>query len=815
MFGFINIFIVMERHEHVLVRIRKTVLSGCLLLACLPSAAQRDTISLDFGWQFQLNDSVFDGGAATVNLPHDFQIAMPWTAPARDEKPDDSDMAANVRSRLSARGFKEMGVGWYKKTLRPAADWRGRRIIIDFGGIMLVGDVYLNGVRIGGTDYGYVGFGIDITDKLKWDADNEIIVRASTQGPDNSRWYTGGGLIRSVRIITTPRDNYFVRHPLRITADTLGRVSIEAEAYSKDKAMTEAVLGARILDQAGREVASGVARYKRDRRRRCVYQLDTLTVAQPHLWSCETPYLYTAEVTLYDSDGRVADKVTERFGMRSIEYGPEFGFKLNGRKVLLKGIANHHELGALGAAAYPRAIEKRIRLLKQFGFNHIRTSHNPYSEDFYRLCDEYGMLVVDELYDKWLKRYAGGRIEWTALWQHDVPEWVKAGRNHPSVIMWSLGNELQTYDNLPFGDYGVTPYRLQRELLRKYDDTRPVTVAMHPRGRSFETDSLPCELARITDVQAYNYRYMYFPGDGRRFPYMIFYQSEANMPMMGPNFYGMDLDRVIGLAYWGMIDYIGESRGWPAKGWTDGVFDMSLRPKPMAWFVKSMFADEPVVHIGVVDSRTDETEWNGVKFSGDVVTDHWNRTPGQTYTLYTYTNADEVELFVNGKSLGVKRNDKADPESRNKIKWNGVKYEPGCIEAVARSGGKTVARHKIETAGETAGLKLEPDDGEWRADGADLLHVRVTAVDKKGRPVPTENGEVGFTVEGDASIIAVDNGDMTDHEINTQPHVRMHRGGALVILRSGTGVGQVCLRAELKSSDTGKIIVGKCERPTL
>lgn len=790
----------------------RLVFSVCLSLFCLSAMAQRDTISLDFVWQFQLNDSVFNGKASTVDLPHDFQIGQPWIAPDKGEKPDNSDMAANVKSRLSARGFKEMGVGWYRKTLRPDDSWRNRRIILDFGGIMLVGDVYLNGVRIGGTDYGYVGFSIDVTDKLRWGANNEIIVRADTQGANNSRWYTGGGLIRGVRVITTPENNYFVRHPLRITSDVSGRVSVEAEVYSNDKAITEAVLGARILDIEGREVASCTTRYKYDcRRKQRVYRLDTITVAQPCLWSCDTPYLYTAEVTFYGSDGKPTDKVTERFGIRSIEYGPEFGFKLNGKKVLLKGIANHHELGALGAAAYPRAIEKRIQLLKQFGFNHIRTSHNPYSEDFYRLCDEYGILVVNELYDKWLKRYAGGRTEWTNLWQNDVPEWVKAGRNHPSVIMWSLGNELQTYADLPFGDYGVTPYKLQRELLLKYDTTRPVTVAMHPRGRSFETDSLPCELAKITDIQAYNYRYMYFPGDGRRFPYMNFYQSEANLSMMGPNFYEMNLDKVIGLAYWGMIDYIGESRGWPAKGWTDGVFDMSLRPKPMAWFVKSMFSDEPVVHIGVVDSRTDETVWNGVKFSGDVVTDHWNRTPGQSYTVYTYTNADEVELIVNGKSLGVKRNDKSNPKSRNKIKWEGVKYEQGWIEAVARCGGKVVARHKIETAGKAVRLKLEPDNEKWRADGVDLQHIRVTAIDRQGRVVPMENGEVEFHVEGGVDIVGVDNGDMTNHEINTLPHIHMHRGSALVILRSGKNSGKMRLRAELKSSSAGKTIIGKCE----
>lgn len=784
--------------------IKKTACTVVCMLTFSTVFSQRDTISLNFGWQFQLNDSVFDEGKAdVVDLPHDFQIGQPWVAPGKEESADNSDMAANIKSRLSARGFKEMGVGWYRKILRTADLQKGRRTTLDFGGIMLVGDVYLNGERIGGTDYGYVGFGIDITDKLKYDADNEIIVRADTRGPDNSRWYTGGGIFRDVRLIVTCADKYFTRHPLKITADIAGRVIIESETYINDKKLTEVTIGARIFDADCKEVASCLTKTKYDRRRKLrIYRLDTMSVSNPQLWSCDLPYLYTAEVTLYSSNGTPLDRVTEQFGIRSIEFSPEFGFKLNGKKTLLKGVANHHDLGALGVAAYPRAIEKRIRLLKSFGFNHIRTSHNPYSEDFYHLCDKYGILVVDEIYDKWLKQYLGGRAEWSELWQHDITEWVKADRNHPSIIMWSLGNELQTYSNLPYGDWGVTPYKLQRCLLRQYDDTRPTTVAMHPRGRSFETDSLPCDLARITDIQSYNYRYMYFPGDRRRFPYMNFYQSEANMSDMGPNFFEMDLDKVVGLAYWGMIEYIGESRGWPAKGWTEGVFDISLRPKPTAWFLKSMFTDEPLVHIGVLDEKTGETLWNGVNLRSDKLSDHWNRTLGRQYTLYTYTNTDEVELLVNGKSIGVKRNDKSNPKTRNRIEWQGVPYEPGKVTAVALNGGKEVARHTIETAGKAVGLCLETDNDNWRADGFDLQHVRVTAVDRQGRRVPSVTEEVKFTVEGDAKIVAVDNGDMTNHEVNTLPHIHMHDGSALVVLRAGRNGGKVILYAKTGSWET-------------
>ena len=778
----------------------RNILLGVLLAVSLGANAQRDTLSLNRGWQFKYGNSsstaqntdFSTSDVQQVNLPHDFQISQPWVAPAKNEKADNSDQAANVKSRLSARAFKEMGVGVYRKVLHAPKEWQGRRLLLDFGGIMLVGDVYLNGNRIGGTDYGYVGFDIDVTKLLRYGADNELVVVANTMAPNNSRWYTGGGLYRDVRLIATNRDLYFEHHPLFLSTPGNKQLNVTAEVSNYTKSPS-GLIEVAILDANGHQVAVHKQSLTFSRKRRTrEYVLDSIPLSNPQLWSCDHPYLYTAVVSLYRNDGTLADRVSEQFGVRTFEFSPQFGLKLNGEKVILKGIANHHTLGSLGAAAYPRAIEKRIKLLKSFGFNHIRCSHNPYSEDLYRLCDKYGIIVIDELYDKWLQQYAGGRTPWTNLWQHDIPEWVKRDRNHPSVALWSLGNELQTYTNLPFNDWGVTAYRLQRELVKRYDPTRLTTVAMHPRGRSEETDSLPCDLAKITDIQAYNYRYAYFPGDGRRFPYMIFYQSEANLPMMGPNYFGMDLNKVVGLAYWGMIDYLGESMGWPAKGWFNGVFDISLQPKPMAYFVKSMFSNEPVVHIGIVDNKSDAVVWNGVKFGGETVTDHWNRTPGSKYTLYTYTNADEVELLVNGKSMGVKKNT-TDPNTRNKIKWTDIAYEPGYVEAVARKDGKTVARHRINTYGKVSRLQLVPDQEVWKADGTDLQHVTVYAVDKNGNKVWDDTDELTFSVEGDASIVAVSNGDITTDENLAGNRIRLFHGSAMVILRAGVKPSAITL----------------------
>lgn len=814
------------------------ILFASLLLGGLPlmgtlsaDAAVRDTISINQGWQFHRGDvkniaelKSTQSGDDVVNLPHDFLIGQDWVAPDASERPDNSDAGSNVRSRLSSRGFKEMGIGWYRYELTPKDEWKGKRIVLDFQGIMLVGDVYLNGQRIGGTDYGYLGFDIDLSKLLKWGQTNEIAVKADTQNPSNSRWFTGAGLYRDVNLIVTNKDLFFPRHPLFIRTQGNREVKIKAEIINQQKVVkgqtaAKMPVGVRILDADGKVVAEQKndihfnAKW-RDRE----YELPSISLENAKLWSPDSPYLYTAEVTLYDNESNIADQIKEPFGVRTIEIVPQKGLLVNGKKVLLKGYANHHTLGALGAAAYPRAIEKRLKLMKEFGMNHIRTSHNPYSEDFLKLCDKYGILVVDELYDKWLTQYAGGRVDWESLWQKDVPEWVKRDRNHPSVVMWSLGNELQQYSNLPFNDWGVTAYKLQKELLHRYDDTRLTTVAMHPRYRNLETDSIPADLAIETEVNSYNYRYMYFPGDSKRYPDKTFYQSEASVAAMGPNFYEMDLDKVIGLAYWGAIDYLGESMGWPIKGWNQGVFDLSLQPKPDAYFVKSMFSEEPVVHIGIIEKSGGNIQWNGINVSAGKLSENWNREAGEQVSLYTYTNGDEVELFLNGKSLGVKKNS-TDPKLRARIKWDNIAYAPGKLVAVAKKNGKVVARHQIENTGEAVALKLVPDMETWHADGKDLMHVRIYAVDKKGRRVLNMKDakafyKLTFTVKGDANIVAVDNGNIASDELHIgktqlEKNIQRHlfQGSALVILRAGDKPGKIELSVAGEKMKAKKLVL--------
>ena len=788
----------------------KQILMTIALLAAPAAiqAQQREVQSLNFGWAFSRDSLMTD--ARRVDVPHDFQIEQPWVAPSVDERADNSDAAANIKSRLSARGFKEMGTGWYQRTIthHPLPN---TRTLLDFEGIMLVGDVYLNGRRVGGTDYGYVGFQVDVTNQLH-EGDNTLVVKASTMTEKNSRWYTGGGLFRNVSLITTPADLYLERHPLYITTRDNRYVNVRVELTNRTKQKTVR-MKLRIYSPDGQLVYENTEARKRVSPSRTMEaRLTEAEITDPQLWETEHPNLYRAVVTLLRDDGSVADETEEHFGIRTVEIAPDYGLKVNGQKVLLKGIANHHTLGALGAAAYPRAIEKRLQLLKAFGVNHVRTSHNPYSRQFIELCDKYGILVVDELYDKWTRQHTGGRATWESHWQYDVPEWVKRDRNSPSVVLWSFGNELQQDPNQAFNDFGVTAYALQKTLLLRYDSTRLTTVAMHPRYRNWLTDSLPCDLALKTDVQAYNYRYMYFPGDGRRFPWMTFYQSEASVSNMGPNWWEMNLNRVMGLAYWGAIDYLGESQGWPAKGWSQGVFYIDLEPKPKAYLMKSLFTEEPMVHIGIIEDGTVDMVWNGVQTGNQQMSENWNRQENTVVSLYTYTNADEVELRLNGRSLG-RRVNPIDPKRRNQIRWDSIPYRKGRLEAIAyvkRNGRSVVtATHAVETTGKAVRLVATPDNATWKADGQDLQHVRLTAVDSKGRRVWAANDELVFSVEGGACIVAVTNGDSTSDELNAAPdfdtsktvtaHRRLWNGSAMVILRSGREPAAVTLTTKAPS----------------
>lgn len=769
--------------------------------------SQQKTL-FNFDWKFQLvteknkntdfaSPTLNDSSWRTLDLPHDFQFEQPWTEAGG-----------------GARGFKPMCEGWYRKTFQADPLWKGKRVVMDFEGIIYLGDVYLNGYKIASTDYGYVGIEADLTPYLHFDKENVVAVYTSTGPKKSSRWYTGGGLFRDV-YLQVQNPTHIARHGIYITTpevtsdEAIVAIQVEVEGWQKHDVSVRTT----VRNPEGKVVGSTQNTMPEHTHQTCTeLKLPTITLKDPQLWSCNTPQLYSADVVVI-ADNMVVDSITEQFGIRKLEFSPEFGFKLNGEKIFLQGNANHHDLGALGAASYDRAIERMMLQLKAFGYNTIRCSHNPYSDSFARIADRVGMLIVDELTDKWSDNdYWGGRRPFTHIWSDLIIEWIKRDRNRPSIILWSLGNELQIREGWAgFGginDWGITTYRIFNQLVKRFDDSRLTTVAMFParagaitrHDKDFNNYLVPPELACATEVASFNYQSDKYAAYLQYKPDLILFQAEAETYKLLEPFYNMDRKRTVGIAYWGSAEYWGESNKWPKKGWNYSFFDHTMHPHPQAYLIKSAFMPEvPEVHIGVVDAAGAESvSWNDVIVGRMVLNERWNYEPGSKQSLFTYTNAHSVELLVNGKSIGTQLNDTTEINLRNMIYWKDVPYgNGGSLEAIARDkNGNEVARHRIESSGKAVALKIEAETPtDWKADGMDLQYINVTAVDKKGRPVWTYNEPLTLQIDGSAQFVALDNGDhYTSDLFQGVTTKQMYQGRMQIILRSNREAGDVKLK---------------------
>ena len=771
-------------------------------------ASQRRQL-FNFDWKFRLGqvagaaDPALDDSAwRSLDLPHDFQFEQPW-----------------IENGRGSRAFKPMVEGWYRKHFSADPSWRGKRVSLVFDGVIFVSDVYVNGEKVGSGEYGYVGYEVDITDRLRYDAPNVVAVYASSGPEGGSRWYTGAGIFRDVHLeVKNPthivRNGIFVTTPEVSASRATVALQVEVDGYQGH----DASIRARILAPDGTVVGTTRAGFpEHTLRTRVEVKMPEVAVSRPQRWSPDSPSLYTAEVEVW-ADGVLVDKAADHFGIRTLEFTQERGFLLNGEKVFLHGVANHHDLGALGAASYDTAVERLMLQLKSFGFNVIRCSHNPYSERFTEIADRVGMLVVDELIDKWSDgEYWGGREPFTNIWYKLIPEWVKRDRNSPSVILWSLGNELQIRDawaGFPTEDWGVTTYRIFDTLLKRYDDTRKTTVAMFParagaiyRDRpEYNTYLVPPELACVTEVASFNYRWNAYQAYLEHAPHLIIFQSEATTrELLGP-YYGMDRDKMVGLAYWGAVEYWGESDGWPKKGWNYSYFSHTLEPYPQAWLMKSAFIpEEPVVRVAVAEGSEALKDWNDIIVGQQTYTSTWNFPAGSKQQVAVFSNAEQVELFVNGRSLGRKANDNTEPGTQHIVTWKDVPYgRGGSLEAVGYTAGRAVARHRIETAGKAVALRVEAETPDsWEADGMDLQYLKVYAVDRKGRVVPGFSEPVTVSVDGAATLLAVDNGDHYTDELFCGVDTKaMRRGFLQVILRSGREAGPVTV--SLSSSSLKK-----------
>lgn len=762
-------------------------------------------ILFNFDWKFQAGpcenafDPAFDdSGWRSLDIPHDFQFEQPWEQTAE-----------------AARGFKPCCEGWYRKTFSTNPLWKDKLVYLSFDGIMYVSDVYVNGAKVASSDYGYIGFEVEISKYLNFDKPNVVAVWASTGPAKGSRWYTGAGLYRDVHVEVKnhthiARNGIYVTTPKVSESNATVALQVEVDGFKNH----DCLIKADIIAPDGTVVGHTESGITFPTKLTCVeVRMPEISLVNPRLWSPDTPNLYTADVEIW-ADGILVDKKSDHFGVRWMEFSKDFGFKLNGKKLYLKGMANHHDLGALGAASFDTGIERVFQQAKDFGFNTIRCSHNPYSERFTEIADRMGILIVDEFIDKWSDdEYWGGRVPFTNIWYKLIPEWIKRDRNSPSVIMWSLGNELQMSEKLsgfPTADWGVTTYKIFDVLVKRYDNTRKTTVAQFPsragaitrHDKEFKTYLVAPELACATDIASFNYQWEAYQGYLEHNPDLIIFQSEATARTLLSPYYGMDRDKMVGYAYWGAVDYWGESGEWPRKGWSYGFFDHTLRPTPQAYLIKSAFIDEPLVRIAVADGNDEEMEWNDEIIGKKTYTSTWNFEKGSLQQIATFTNAEEVELIVNGKSLGKKKNDSTDNDTHHIVVWRNVPYgNGGSIKAVAYNGGKAVATHLVETAGKAVALKMEVETPDsWDADGMDLQYIKVYAVDRKGRVVPGYEEPVSVDVSGAASLYALDNGDHFTNDLFNGVTVKKMKGGYMqIIVRSAKEAGDVVVKATSNS----------------
>jgi beta-galactosidase len=783
------------------------------LLVAAPARApgQRTTLPFDRDWRFHLGDvagaeepALADSGWRTLDVPHDWSIEGAFS---------DTNPAG------AAGGALPGGVGWYRKVFTAPTTDSSIRVFVEFDGVYRNSEVWINGHDLGKRPYGYSSFEYELTPYLHSDrAPNVMAVRVDNSRQPNSRWYSGSGIYRHVRLVTTHTvhvDHWgtYVTTP-EVTAQS-ARVRLRTTVRNESPDDRRVTVRTVVYDAAGKVVATttsaGSALHD------SVTEIaQELTVQRPQLWSIERPYLYRA-VTRIACGATRCDEYTTPFGIRTFVFRADSGFFLDGRHVKIRGVCLHHDLGALGAAANTRAIERQLQIMKEMGANAIRTSHNPPAPELLDLADRMGFIVMDEAFDMWRKQKTeyDYHLDFDAWHERDLSDMVRRDRNHPSVFIWSIGNEVM--EQWTDGDSTAAP--LARELagiVRRLDPTRPITSANN-NGSSGN----PVFHAGALDLLGHNYHHEAWANFPTQFPGEKFIITEAMSALNSRGVYEQPSDSVAvyytpydttkrprpnpngrissydnrrafwgslheeslrlferypflsGMFIWQGIDYLGEPTPyeWPARSSYFGVVDLAGFPKDPFYLYQSVWTASPMLHL----------------------LPHWNWAAGDSIDVWAYTNGDEVELFLNGVSLGARRKS----EDVSHLMWR-VAYAPGTVRAVARRSGSVWATAELKTAGAPARVALDPDRTRLSADGADLSFVTVTVLDSTGVAVPTAEHSVHFTVTGDARIEGVDNGDQFSHESLKADHVRLFSGKALVIIRSGRTPGTVTLTASVQ-----------------
>ena len=818
------IFAFMERLKHVLI---------ILLALCSTGLSAREVLNFNKDWKFCLNIEAHENPAApefddsgwrTLDVPHDWAIEGDF---------DEHNPSGTGGGALPG------GIGWYRKTFTVSQKDKAQVFSIEFDGVYMNSSVYLNGHLLGTRPYGYISFSYDLTPYINWNGDNVIAVKVDNSDQPNSRWYSGCGIYRDVRIVKA-NPVHVAQWGTYITTkihDEYTVVDIDVTIENDSSDPTEISVWSTIVD-ANRKGVSQMADH-------LIATSGTNTIQQhvymtdPHLWSTDDPYMYTM-ITEIRLDGKTIDTYTTQFGIRTIEFRADSGFYLNGEHVRINGVCNHHDLGCLGAATNERAIERQLQILKEMGCNGIRCSHNPPSPILLDLCDRMGFLVMDEAFDMWRRRktdrdYARFFDDW---YERDLTDLVVRDRNHPSIVLWSIGNEVleqwsdakadtlsleqanlilnigHSEDQLAKeGEMSVNSLITARlaEIIKELDPTRPVTAGCNepsPGNHLFRSGAI--------DVIGYNYHNQNVPSVPRLFPGKPFIITESVSALMTRGFYEMPSEQmmtrpvrwdrpyfnptfscsaydnvatpwgshheenliflnsqpfVAGQYIWTGFDYIGEPTpyGWPARSSYFGIVDLAGFPKDIYYLYQAEWTDTPVLHLFP----------------------HWNWEPGEQIDMWCYyNNADEVELFINGKSQGTRTKD----ANHLHVVWN-VTFEPGTVKVVARKDGVETASREIHTAGEPAQIRLAPGRSTIKSNGTDLSFVTVEILDKDGNLCPNADNLVKFEISGNGFIAGVDNGSPISLERFKDDKRKAFYGKCLVVLQNNGKKGTIKLDA--------------------
>jgi beta-galactosidase len=776
------------------------------------------TINFNKDWRFNLGDmtngqapDLDDTKWRALNLPHD------WSIEGEFSEKNPAGFGG---------GALPGGIGWYRKTFMLPAPANGKSVFIDFDGVYRNSEVWINGHYLGKRPYGYISFEYDLTPYLNYGAQKNVIaVKVDNSQQPNSRWYSGSGIYRNVWLTTVDKlhvDHWGTYITTPRVSEGSAAISIKTSVRNASENAQSFTLRTIIYDANRKEVARTDSKHElaKGASAEAPHQL---TINRPVLWSIENPYLYRV-VSRIEAGGKLLDTYETPLGIRYFSFDREKGFFLNGKRVKINGVCDHHDLGALGAAVNMRALERQLEMLKAMGVNGIRTSHNPPAPELLELADRMGFIVMDEAFDMWKKEKTkfDYHLDWDEWHKRDLEDMVLRDRNHASVFIWSIGNEIsEQWGGNP--EAGIIGKELSG-IVRSLDKTRPITSACN-----FVDQKNTLIANGDLDLVGTNYSHDRIPQFPKLFPGRAFIGTETVSALASRGSYDMPSDvirrwphrwdqdfkdgnpdfsvsaydnvsapwgstqeetwKVIkktdffaGQFIWTGWDYIGEPTPypWPARSSYFGIIDLAGFPKDVFYMYQSEWTSKPVLH----------------------VFPHWNWKQGAPVDVWAYFNSDEVELFLNGKSLGTKRKSGDDLH----VMWR-VPFEPGTLKAISRSRGKVVLTREVHTAGQPARIILSPDRRVIKADGSDLSFVTVKVVDAEGTVVPQADNLVKFQLTGEGSIAGVDNGSQVSHEPFKANYRKAFHGMALAIIQSKEQAGRITLKATAEGLAPASVVI--------